>query len=81
MWWNSSSGPSPVPERRRGRAVGLGSAWPRWGLALTLICVPGSIDISLNCLPLLFALAVLSVPSDLAAARLGTRRLEETGRP
>ena len=46
-----------------------------------MICVPGSIDISLNCLPLLFALAVLSVPSDLAAARLGTRRLEETGRP
>ena len=63
--------------------MGLGSAWPRWGLALTLICVPGSINLSLTCLPLLFALAMLLAPSDLAAARrrARARRLEEAGRP
>ncbi len=63
--------------------MGLGSAWPRWGLALTLICVPGSINLSLTCLPLLFAMAMLLAPSDLAAARLRARarRLEEAGRP
>ena len=52
-------------------------------MALTLTCVPGSIDLSLSFLPLLFAMALLLAPSDLAAARprARSRRLEEGGRP